>query len=467
MGGMPTMSIQRRRTCQLTMRLDGAGGVPHDAWMLRAMARQFGVGALAVVLAAAAAAGGGQTAPAGDGGAAYLVTFGPGTAVHELFGHNAIIIDEPGRRPVAYNYGIFEFDPWFIWRFLRGELWYRVEADPDAQLMIAAYHRAGRTVWVHRLNLSSAQRRKLREFLEWNVLPENQRYFYNYYTDNCSTRLRDALDLALNGEIRRQLEPIPTGTTYRWHTRRLTQQRFALYSGLQFVLGPAIDRPLNAWEESFLPECLIKHLGEVRLLDDGGQRPLLGEGRVANGTLPLPPTQPGGRISVYLTIGVALAGLMGLLAMPVKRRWLRWCIKGLCASWLILSGGVGLFLMWGWTTHHWSTYWNQNVLYFSPLGLVLAASILRSGGGSVPTRWAILSAMGIIGLSVAGALMKATALWPQENGEMLVLALPPNLAVACVVAYLMRCGQAKAAVQPAAAAPMQPKPSRRGRGRRR
>ena len=68
--------------------------------------------------------------------------------------------------------------------------------------MIAAYHELGRTITLQRLDLTPAQAAALRDFVQWNSLDENKYYRYDYFRDNCSTRLRDAIDRVLGGALR-------------------------------------------------------------------------------------------------------------------------------------------------------------------------------------------------------------------------------------------------------------------------
>src|SRR4029453_11507821 len=112
------------------------------------------------------------------------------------------------------------------------------------------------SVCVKRLNLPPPARLQLREFLRWNEQPENRFYHYDYYRDNCSTRVRDALDRALGGRIHEYATTRPTDKTYRFHTRRLTANDPLVYTGLLIGLGQPVDRPISAWEEMFLPLAL-------------------------------------------------------------------------------------------------------------------------------------------------------------------------------------------------------------------
>src|SRR6185437_12821667 len=125
----------------------------------------------------------------------YLVTAGQGDAIWEKFGHTAIWIhDSVSGSDVAYNWGIFDFaQPGFIRRFLQGHMIYWMAPFNDPR-MIRQYIAANRSLWVQRLHLSPTQRNTLHDFVAWNAREENKYYRYDYYRDNCSTRVRDVFD---------------------------------------------------------------------------------------------------------------------------------------------------------------------------------------------------------------------------------------------------------------------------------
>ena len=85
---------------------------------------------------------------------------------------------------------------------------------------------------------------RVRDKCRWYDTDEHRFYRYNYYTDNCSTRVRDVLDEALDGQIKAQLANQPTDTTFRWHTRRLTRESVPWYFAAGYGSGPATDRPI-------------------------------------------------------------------------------------------------------------------------------------------------------------------------------------------------------------------------------
>src|SRR5688500_6742075 len=191
----------------------------------------------------------------------YLMTMGPGDAVWEKFGHNAIWIRDTTRGlDVAYNWVLFDFDDAdFLPRFLKGSMRYWMGGYAGRQT-VDAYASYNRSVWAQELELTPAQKLEMLEFVRWNERPENRYYHYDYFRDNCSTRVRDAIERVLNGQLRKSLTPMATHTTYRWHTRRLTQGSLAVYTGMDIVLGPRGDQQLSAWEEAFLPMSLRDYI---------------------------------------------------------------------------------------------------------------------------------------------------------------------------------------------------------------
>src|SRR6185312_9945377 len=129
-----------------------------------------------------------------------LYTYGPGAVYWERFGHDALVLtDTASGEAYAFNYGLFDFEQKdFYFNFARGIMIYRAAAWPAAD-DIQEYSGEGRSITDQHLDLTPAQRAALRDFLVWNVQPEHSRYRYRYFADNCTTRVRDALDKVLDG----------------------------------------------------------------------------------------------------------------------------------------------------------------------------------------------------------------------------------------------------------------------------
>ncbi len=376
-----------------------------------------------------------QPAPAAEPGSeltVYLVTIGQGSLVWERFGHNAIWIHDGARQTdVAYNWGLFSFDePGFIGRFIRGRMMYWMGGF-DAGAMINAYRQDDRPIWVQELRLTSAQKVALREFVEWNERPENRQYRYDYFRDNCSTRVRDAIDRVLGGRIEAATDTIASGTTYRWHTRRLLAADLPMYAGTELGLGEPTDREISVWEEMYLPMRMRAHLRDIRVPDESGALvPLVvGERVIYHAARPPERDDPPSYLLGFLAAGLVLGG--ALAALGGGRRARRAAFASLGTLWCALSGmlGAGLLFLWLGTDHVYS-YWNENVLQMSPLALGLVVLLPRAvltGRGAGATR---LLAGIVAGLALLGFVAQLLPWLYQVNGEIIALALPANVGLA-------------------------------------
>lgn len=375
--------------------------------------------------------------PAGERYRVYLLTMGQGSEVWELFGHNALLIrDAASGQDLVWNWGLFDFgDVDFVPRFLQGTMRYTM-GPAEFGAFLEAYRRAGRTVYANEVFLTQEEAGVLDEFVRWNYLPENRDYTYDYYRDNCSTRVRDALDMALGGMLRRAYQGRPTPHSYRWHSRRLVQGTTWVDQGLSFMVGTPGDRPVSEWEAMFLPLETMRLLEDFERLDGtGGTRPLLGPREVLHqADRPEVPAAPPTLSPAWILLGLAGAALFGALGAAARARpSARTGLRGAVSLWGMFSGVLGMLLVLAWFTDHEFAQWNANLFYASPLGLALAAVsvlavFLRHPEGA--DRIAARLAAGIAAGSVLMALVEATPWVGQGNGEVLAVAIPINVAVA-------------------------------------
>ena len=258
----------------------------------------------------------GPSPPPGADLAVSLITFGPGEELWERFGHNAIEIRDTATGATRlYNYGMFDFaQKNFFVNFASGRMEYQIAVgDPAAEYPV--YVDEGRWIVRQELNLTPAQRAGLFEFLENNARPENAQYRYDYFRANCSTKVRDALDQALGGAIKKQLIPPSRGFSYRTDADRLMRSDTALMLAIDAGLGPYSDQRLSYWDESFVPMEFMRHAREISLTDAAGNKlPLVANETVLNqGHLPdpqeFPPRWIWGALATGIITALILLGL--------------------------------------------------------------------------------------------------------------------------------------------------------------
>ncbi len=349
-----------------------------------------------------------------------VMTMQPGVIFWERFGHDAIVVDDPARgEPVSYNFGFFDpSEPDFIQRFVHGRMRYRLVALPMRE-DLAYYRDVGRGVSIQWLDLTPAQATQLSTALAVNALPQNARYDYDYFTDNCATRVRDAIDGALGGRLKDQLSARSRGNTYRSEAVRLASPAPLMWLGFDIGLGPFADVPLARWQEAFVPMRLADSLREATASDG---RPLVAsEERLLPQRLPPEPAEFARPWWPWLLCGIAIA----LAMLALGRRSPRALAAITLPAWT-LCGLLGLLMLFIWFgTAHRAGWANQNLLLFNPLCLLLWPGGLRllrarpAGGGF--RRWLAI----VLACAVAAWMMRWLPPFPeQDNTHWIALLLP-------------------------------------------
>lgn len=353
-----------------------------------------------------------------------VMTMQPGEVFFERFGHDAIVVVDPDSgEAVSYNFGFFDpSEPDFLSRFIRGEMMYHLVALPATQ-DLAQYQAAGRGVSMQWLDLEPDQARALAALLAERARPENSRYRYDYFTANCATQVRDALDTAMGGALKAQLAGRSRGNTYRSEAVRLASPAPWMWLGFDLGLGPYADRALSRWEEAFVPMRLADSLREAR---NRQGRPLVqSEQELLPHLIAPEPVEAPRRWWPWLLAGLSLAA-----AIFAARRRPRLLAGFALPLWLLcgLAGALLVFL-WGFTAHQ-AGWANRNLFLLSPLCLLLlpgAIALLRRrvpGRLFRPLLWAVAA------IAMLGWILQWLSLQPQYNLSWIALLLPVHVALA-------------------------------------
>lgn len=190
----------------------------------------------------------------------YLLTGGPGSLIWENFGHSTFIVQIPSYLSLSYDYGIFTFDETFIPSFIMGKLYYRVMGS-YAEYRIASLEEDDRSVSLLKLDLTEEEKKNVYSFLLYNTKPENSYYLYDYFFDNCATRLRDIYSWSTGGEFERVLKATKNQESLRDTVNRHTSRStfFAAFF-INYLLGESVDRESTMWDACFLPSVLEEEI---------------------------------------------------------------------------------------------------------------------------------------------------------------------------------------------------------------
>ena len=300
-----------------------------------------------------------------------LVTILPGDAVYSFWGHSALRVVDPALGIDAnYNYGTFDFGEsvvGFVARFANGELDYMLARVPNGPVTRYYAQREDRAIIEQWLDLDRAQRTALFHFLETNL--RDPYYRYDFLRDNCSTRVRDALDAALGDALDWNWSTAPgLDATFRHLIDPYVQHRPVIDLGIDLGLGLPVDATASAREATFLPDYLLLAAADATIHSDAGRRPLVARTDTVywnpNGGRPMADRRVWLTAGLWLLFGVVLAfTVRGWRRREVpKRRWpdrLLFAVVGLAGVlvaflWFVSEHtvtGPNLHLLWAWPTH--------------------------------------------------------------------------------------------------------------------
>jgi hypothetical protein len=372
--------------------------------------------------------------PGGSGGLqVFLMTFGEGEVYFEKYGHNALWFSDP-RRGIdeAYNWGMFDFEsPGFLRRLLLGDMQYWVTAyrGPD---LIEAYRRLDRTVILQRLNLTPQQADSALAYARWNAREENKFYRYDYFRDNCSTRVRDLIDRAVGGALRRATTAT-VDRTYRNETLRLVDDLKFTQLGIDVALGRPTDRPLSVWESAFVPMRLREAVRDTRVADSAGtMQPLVAEERTVYASQGHAERANAPRLwPAYLVIGLILgAEFLGVAWAARRSSAVEKVYRVEIALWAFATGVLGVIVLLAWlVTEHVFWFRNENLLLFNPLSLFVMALVIMSMRNERWLRPAAICAVVLAMLAAIALLFKGLPR-SQDNVPLILLTLPAHFAIA-------------------------------------
>jgi hypothetical protein len=301
-----------------------------------------------------------------------LMTVAPGEFLYSTFGHSAIrVLDPSNRLDRCYNYGTFDFEqPNFILKFCRGKLLYFLDIEP-----YKGFERGNlldqRSMKEQILNLNKEQKQLLFNHLQENAREENRYYKYDFFYDNCATRIRDIVEKTFSRSIAWDSSRLALGTTMRQLLNPYMASQPWTHFGMNLGLGYAADRRALANDFMFLPDFMYDMFAGARI---NGSAPLVvGERHIPEMSFPKPEFKPGffGR-PLWVMLLVAIIGVAVMFNRRAERIFdgIFWFALG--------AAGLVIALLW-FATDHSATKTNFNLLWALPTHLLVFWRSHKSG----------------------------------------------------------------------------------------
>jgi len=307
-----------------------------------------------------------------------IAVMGSGNELYFWFGHIGLIIEDSfSGESDFYDYGLFSFgNDNFFRNFAFGRLLYSCGVS-RAESNYNTYRRNNRSITIYTLDVPLETIVKVMEFADNNVLPENRDYYYHLLKDNCSTRIRDIIDIATNGQFSARYKNEAGRYTLREHVHRYTWFSPAADWFLSFLMGQVIDAPITVWEEMFLPAEVGKRIEDFYYNDINGIRRKLVTSRETvfasrdrPAILEAPRTQWPRLLILSILLSLVIYLFFFLESKKIRAGRIMAGISAAFCGLIFGFSGSLLYFMAIFTNHDY-TYQNLNMIYCTPLLLAV------------------------------------------------------------------------------------------------
>lgn len=319
-----------------------------------------------------------------------LLTYAPVNEIHTVFGHSSVRVFDPERQlDIVFNYGMFDYAaPNFTLNFIKGKLNYSLGIQNFRDVVAYSDYR-NQTVSEQVLNLDNRQKQEIYDFLQNNYKPENRYYLYDFFFDNCATRIRDILDTTLTNRLSYDKVAVEKNVTFRELLREFTQIQPWLEFGIDLVLGLPTDKKATFEQQMFLPKYLNESFAVGTIITADTTKKLVQITRPVH--LADEVNETGFSITpmllFWLFFGVTLILNFVITKSRITKIW--------NGTFALITGlaGVVILLMW-FGTEHVPTKNNLNVIWCFPTHLIAAFWIWKSA--SKPMYFRIFTVVNIL-----------------------------------------------------------------------
>jgi hypothetical protein len=281
---------------------------------------------------------------------------------------------------VVYNYGVYDFNtPNFYLKFAQGKLLYTLGRN-NFSPFYNYYAKQNRWIKEQVLNLNSTERQDIFNFLQNNFKPENRNYKYDFFFDNCATKIRDVLVVVLKNKISYQDSVDSNSYTFRELIQKNVDWNTWGSFGMDIAIGAVVDQKATFWEYQFLPEYVFKEADKAKL--NRGQEKI----SLVKTTINLFINTPKENKSNFFTSPLFIMGLLAFIILGItykdfknktRSRWLDVSVYS-------ITGIIGVLLLLLWfATDHSTTHNNYNLLWAVPLSLFFVLAIAKKN----PKPW--------------------------------------------------------------------------------
>lgn len=327
-----------------------------------------------------------------------IITIGPGSELYDKFGHSAFRIEDPlSGVDVAFNYGVYDFNtPNFYTKFAQGKLLYELRVE-YYESFHQRYIEENRWIKEQILNLTKTEKQAIADFLWNNALPENKKYKYDFFFDNCATKIRDVIQEVLGTKLEYKNDYIQDEFSFRDLIQQNLQANTWGSLGIDIALGAVIDRKAKPIEYQFLPNYIYKGAANAVIHRENTTEPLVKTSKNIFENIPTPPQNN------FFLSPIFIFGLLSLVIIYLTYRDYKNKSRSRILDTIIFTttGVIGIFLALLWfATDHTATANNYNLLWAFPISVFFIVMIAKKDVSPMLKRYVLLLILLLVLLTI-------------------------------------------------------------------
>ncbi len=302
-----------------------------------------------------------------------VLTVGPGNSLNDAFGHSGFRVkDTSNQIDVVYGYGAYDFDaPNFYLKFIQGQLNYLI-SKTDFSRFEKVYTYYNRSIKEQVLNLTETEKQKLYNYLINNYKPENRRYLYEFFYDNCATKIKDVTNRTLNNAINYNTPKVFKEASFRTLIQDNLNKNSWGSLGIDLALGAVIDKKATPEEHMFLPKNVFTFFNNATIKNNN--KPLVKSSSIL--FIPKKTEHP----NLFFTTPFFVLTIVSLCIFYITYRDYKQNkrTKWLDISLFTFTGLIGVFILFLWfATNHSGTKQNYNILWGFALNILFVGQLFK------------------------------------------------------------------------------------------
>jgi hypothetical protein len=233
-----------------------------------------------------------------------------------------------------------------------------------------------RYVLSQKINLMAIEKRTMMDLVNENLKPENSRYRYDFFYDDCSTRIRDLLEKSIQGKLVYPEEKAEV-PTFRDMIGKYQAPYPWLQFGIDLLVGSPADIRAGVRDRMFLPLDMMAGLSETTIQRNGDTARLLEPTEVILDFAP-PVVNPSFLLSPVFILSLLLV-IVIVLSLRLKGRAQNNMID--FTIFFILSLVSLVILFFTFFSDHQQVKWNFNIIWLNPFIIICLIQILFNRSG--------------------------------------------------------------------------------------